>query len=111
MIALYQQPPKHVVTFEEPEKSIYPGALAVLAEYFQAAADAGRSQVIITTHSPELLKHFAPQQIRVVTMEGYETRIGTLAPEQRESLEEHLMTADGLLTVDEARIDPSSTSA
>ena len=110
MIALNQQPPKPILTFEEPEKGIYPGALEVLADQFEAVAHSGRSQIILTTHSPQLLKHFDVQQIRVVTMEQYETKIGLLAPEQREALEEHLMTADELLTVDDARIDPESTA-
>jgi ABC-type branched-subunit amino acid transport system ATPase component len=111
LIALYQQPPKQVLVFEEPEKGIYPGALAVLAEYFQAIAASGRSQVILTTHSPQLLKHFAADQIRVVTMDGYDTAIGPVAPEQRESLEQHLMTADELLTVDEARSASATPNA
>lgn len=111
LIALYQQPAKQICIFEEPEKGIYPGALAILAEHFQAVAAAGRSQVILTTHSPELLKCFKPEQIRVVTMDEYETRIGPLAPEQKESLVENLMTADELLTVDEARPDLPSESA
>ena len=111
LIALYQQPVKQVLLFEEPEKGIYPGALGVLTEHFQAIADRGRSQVILTTHSPELLRYFGPEQIRVVEMEEYESRIGPLAPEQRESLEERLMTADELLTVDEARIDSSGTTS
>lgn len=110
MIALNQQPPKPILTFEEPEKGIYPGALKVLADQFEAVADSGRSQIILTTHSPQLLKHFDVQQIRVVTMEQHETRIGPIAPEQREALEEHLMTTDELLTVDDARIDPASTA-
>ncbi len=111
LIALYQQPSKQVLVFEEPEKGIYPGALSVLAEYFQAVAASGRSQVILTTHSPQLLKHFAADQIRVVTMDGYDTAIGPVAPEQRESLEQHLMTADELLTVDEARIASATPNA
>jgi len=111
LIALYQQPPKQVLVFEEPEKGIYPGALSVLAEYFQAVAASGRSQVILTTHSPQLLKHFAADQIRAVTMDGYDTAIGPIAPEQRESLEQQLMTADELLTVDEARIASATPNA
>ena len=111
MITLFQQPAKQVLVFEEPENGIYPGALSVLADQFQAAAESGRSQVILTTHSPQLLKRFQAHEIRVVTMEKYETAIGPVASEQRESLEEHLMTADELLTVDEARIDSGNSSA
>ncbi len=107
LLALYQRPPKQVLIFEEPEKGIYPGALAVLADYFRSVGEKGQSQIILTTHSPELLRHFGPDHIQVVEMENGETKIGRLAPEQRESLEEHLLTSDELLTVDEARIDPA----
>jgi predicted ATPase len=107
LLALYQQPAKQTVVFEEPEKGIYPGALAVLADTFQSVADSGRSQVILTPHSPQLLKHFKHDQIRVVELDGYDTKIGPLAPEQREALEEQLLTADELLTVDEARLERS----
>ena len=32
--------------------------------------------MILTTHSPDFLDHFRPEQIRVVAMENFETRIG-----------------------------------
>ena len=106
LLALYQEPPKQVLVFEEPEKGIYPGALAVLAEYFRAATERG-TQILLTTHSPELLKHFGPDEIRVVEMEKYDTTIGEIAPEQRAALTERLLTTDELLTVDDARANPA----
>jgi predicted ATPase len=109
LIALYQMPPRQTLVFEEPEKGIFPGALSMLAEYFKAAADAGRSQVILTTHSPELLSHFAPEQIRVVEMAGYETRVGPVSAEQMVALRESLLTSGELLTVDVARLDSDPT--
>lgn len=108
LLGLYQQPPKQTVIFEEPEKGIYPGALAVLADCFQAASS--RTQVLLTSHSPELLKHFSAEQIRVVTMEGYDTQIDKVSQAQRDALDEHLLTADELLTVDPARIDSPAGS-
>lgn len=104
LLAVYQEPPKQVLVFEEPEKGIYPGALAVLAETFKATAARGTSQVILTTHSPELLDHFPADQIRVVSMENYETRVGPLAEEQRDAVQSSLLEPGELLTVDEARI-------
>ena len=103
LLALYQKPPKQTLVFEEPENGIYLGALAVLAEEFQAASDAGRGQVILTTHSPALLDHFSAGQIRVVELVDLETRIGPLAEEQKEALAEELLHAGELLTVDPAR--------
>lgn len=103
LIALYQSPAKQTLVFEEPENGIYPGALSMLADEFKAAPDAGRGQVVLTTHSPRLLDHFTAEQIRVVELVNLETQIGPLAQEQREALEEQLLRAGELLSVDPAR--------
>jgi predicted ATPase len=103
LLALYQTPPKQTLIFEEPENGIYPGALALLADEFKATPEAGRGQVLLTTHSPALLDHFSADQIRVVELVDLETRIGRLAEEQRESLAEELLHPGELLTVDPAR--------
>jgi hypothetical protein len=106
LIALYQSPPKQTLIFEEPEKGIHPGALATLAEELKACPAAGRGQVVITTHSPGLLDHFSPENIRVVDMDNYVTRIGPLEKSQLDSLKQSLLKPGELLTVDPARIEP-----
>lgn len=111
LIALYQEPPKQTLIFDEPEKGIYPVGLSILAEEFKGYASKGRGQVILTTHSPEFLDHFAPEQIRVVEMHNYTTRIGSVAPEQLEALREHSLEPKELLTVDEARLEESLSEA
>jgi predicted ATPase len=103
LLAIYQTPPKLTLIFEEPENGIYPGALTMLADEFKAAPDAGRGQVILTTHSPRLLDHFSSDQIRVVELIDMETKIGPLSQEQRAALDEQLLHAGELLTVDPAR--------
>ena len=104
LLALYQTPPKQTLIFEEPENGIFPGALDVLAEEFQATPEAGRGQVILTTHNPVFLNKFHADQIRVVEMnENLETEIGPLSPEQREALQEKLLYPGELFTVDLAR--------
>jgi predicted ATPase len=109
LIALYQEPPKQTLIFDEPEKGIYPAGLATLAEEFKGYATKGRGQVLLTTHSPEFLDHFAPEQIRVVEMQGYQTRIGPVSPEQMEALREHYLEPKELLTADEARLEGTLT--
>jgi len=104
LLAVYQTPPKQTLVFEEPENGIYPGALELLADEFKAAPDAGRGQVLLTTHSPALLDQFSSEHIRVVELVDLETRIGPLAEEQREALSEELLHAGELLTVDPARL-------
>ena len=103
MLALNQVPPKQTVVIEEPEKGIYPGALEVLASEFERISSSGRSQVILTTHSPNLLDHLAHESIRVVEIDNNSTRISKLAKEQEESVREELMSTGELLTVDPAR--------
>jgi predicted ATPase len=111
LFALYQLPPKPTLIFEEPEKGIYPGALAVLADHFRARTGDGKSQVILTTHSPQLLDRFPPESIRVVEMSGYQTKIGPLAADQVGAVKESLMTAGELLSVDEPRMDEAKAGA
>lgn len=105
LLALYQRPPKQTLTFEHPEDGIHPGALIVLAEEFQAASQQGRGQIVLTTHSPKLLDHFDVDQIRVVELDGLETRIGPVSREQQQAIQEHLLDPGELLTVDPARIE------
>lgn len=111
LVALYQTPSKQALFLEEPEKGIHPGALAVLADEFKACPDAGRGQVILTTHSPELLNHFDPESLRVVELEDHVTHIGPVAPEQVEAVRDRLLKPGELLTVDYARLAPTGNSS
>lgn len=104
LVALYQYPPKQTLVFEEPERGIHPGALNALADQIKGCVDSGRAQVVMTTHSPQLLDLFAPTAIRVVALQGYATRIGPVSPEQMAALKENLLLPGELLTVDRARV-------
>jgi predicted ATPase len=104
MLALYQTPPKQTLIFEHPESGLHPGALESLACEFKDCPEDGRGQVILTTHSPQLLDYFPAEAIRVVDIKDHVTRIGPLAPEQSESLHESLLHPGELLTVDPARL-------
>jgi hypothetical protein len=105
LLALYQTPAKQTLIFEHPENGIHPGALGTLANEFKRHVRQNRGQVILTTHSPQLLDHFEPEQIRVVDIENQKTRIGPLAPEQLEIIHKHLLEPGELLTVDPARLE------
>jgi predicted ATPase len=105
LLALYQTPPKQSLIFEHPEHGIHPGALQSLSEEFKVHVEDGRGQVILTTHSPQLLDHFEPEQLRVVVMEEGQTRIGPLAADQLDVIRKRLMTPGELLTVEEPRTE------
>jgi predicted ATPase len=104
MLAMYQNPSKQTLLFEHPESGLHPGALEALAHEFKVCSRDGRGQVILTTHSPQLLDYFPPESLRVVDVDKIATRIGPVAPEQMESLREQLLRPGELLTVDPARL-------
>ncbi|WP_302117185.1 AAA family ATPase [Allorhodopirellula heiligendammensis] len=110
LLALNQQPSKLAMFFEHPEEGVHPSALSLLVDDFLAAPEDGRGQVILTTHSPELLDRFDADQIQVVEKEGFFTQIGELAMEQREALDNQLTEPGELLTVDPARLEDALES-
>lgn len=106
LLALYQRESKFSLLFEHPEDGIHPGALSLLAEEFGAAYEEGRGQVLLTSHSPQLLDCFGDitDAIRVVDMIGDETRVGMLEASQASALRARLLRPGELLTTDDARI-------
>ena len=90
LLAAYQQPAPRLLVIEEPEQTIYPGALAVLADVFSEISET--TQVIITTHSPHLISHFSPDQIRVAYLQNGLTQIANIHPHQMEAIHEGLMS-------------------
>jgi predicted ATPase len=104
LVALYQVPSKYLLAFEEPEKGLYPGAMGLLAEEFKECSETGRGQVLLTTHSPQLLDAVDVDGIRVVDMERYATKIGPISQEQLEAVKDQLESAGELLTIDPARL-------
>jgi hypothetical protein len=110
LLALYQTPPKLTLLFEEPENAIFPGALSLLADEFNAAPRENRGQVILTTHSPTLLDSFDVDNIRVVDMRDGKTVVGPVSKEQRQAVKDQLLTTGELLTVDNARLDEEAVA-
>ena len=90
-----------VVLFDEPEISLHPWALAVLARAVKVAAQSWRKQVFIATHSPVLISQFEPEDILVAEIEKGCTRLRRLSQieEVKDLLEEY---APGSLYMSEA---------
>lgn len=81
MAALLQQPRPELVAIEEPELTVHPGAIRLLYDYIREASVGG--QVVLTTHSPDLLSLLSADEVRVVDRVGDETRIAPLDEAQR----------------------------
>lgn len=104
LLALYQTPHPSLMVIEEPEQTVNPALLALLADAFREVSE--RTQLLITSHSPHLIDCFEPENIRVVSMQNGETRLSPIRASQREAVKEHLlsleqiMSAEGLLPED-----------
>ena len=96
LAAVYQRSAPPLLAIEEPEATIHPGALSVILDVLSFAIE--RTQVIVTTHSPEVLdaEWLEDRHIRIVTWEDGETRVLPLSGGSREALREHLMSAGEL---------------
>ena len=99
LLAIYQQPPKQVVVFEEPENGIFPGALTMLADFMRATNKKLGTQFILTTHSPQLLDAFDGESIRQTTISDQGTKISPLAADDLAALRENLISPSEFLTV------------
>lgn len=98
LVALYQTPAPPLIVIEEPEANLHPGALGVLADVIKEASL--RTQVIITTHSPDLIDHFDPEVIRVVERVDGVTVVGKVQENQREIIRQKLYRPGELMRVE-----------
>ena len=90
-----------VLLFDEPEVSLHPWALAVLAKAVKVAAERWNKQIFIATHSPVLISQFEPRDILVAGIENGRARFDRLheIDEIRDLLEDY---AAGSLYMSEA---------
>ena len=88
LTALFQDPTPPLIGLEEPELAIHPGAMAVLADTMKEASL--RGQVLVATHSPDLINLLPIESIRAVTAEDGSTRVGKVAEHQLKSVKDNL---------------------
>lgn len=109
LTALFQGNPDYrptVVGIEEPETALHPGAAAALREALVKAS--GSTQIIVTSHSPELLDDCSidPSQVRAVVAQGGETGIATLDSASQSVMRDQLFSAGELLRLSQLAPDP-----
>jgi predicted ATPase len=95
--AVYQRATPSLIAIEEPEASMHPGALGAVLDLIQHAAS--RMQVVITTHSPEVLdaKWIGDEHLRLISWEEGATLVGPPSDASRQAIQRHLMGAGDLL--------------
>jgi len=82
MTILGSPDPAPLIAIDEPETGLHPRMMAIVAEVAENAAR--KSQIIFSTHSPSFLDAFddEPPTTTIVTLEGSETRLKTIAGEE-----------------------------
>ena len=100
LLAVFQRPTPSLIAVEEPEATIHPGALGAVLDLLRLASH--KAQVVVTTHSPEVLdaKWIREDHIRVVSWENGATRISGLSDASKQAIREHLMGAGELMRAD-----------
>jgi predicted ATPase len=108
LTALFQGNRDHapvLIGIEEPETALHPAASAALRGALAQAATC--SQVIVTSHSPELLdeRDIPPEQLLAVVSEGGETKIAPLDSASRRMMRDRLFSAGELLRMNQLAPD------
>ncbi|MBF9222789.1 AAA family ATPase [Hymenobacter ruricola] len=108
LAALYQEPAQPFICIEEPEANIHPGALAILAGVIDEASL--RSQILVTTHSPDMLDHLPVESFLVVEKVGDTTHVGPLDASQISSVRKRLFTPGELFRMEGLQRQTESAS-
>lgn len=97
--------PVRLVGIEEPETALHPAASGALMDALREVAT--HTQVLVTTHSPDLLDQIDPERdhLLVVQASRGETRIGLVNAASRQAIKDHLYTAGELLRMDQLEPD------
>jgi len=73
LIGVGEQP--CLIGFEEPENGVHPRRMELIAEFLHARARSGKTQYIVTTHSPRLADQLDDGNLYFVKRNGQQTRI------------------------------------
>jgi predicted ATPase len=93
------------VGIEEPETALHPAAMAALVENLRDASH--ERQILVTTHSPDLLDQYEPDEdtlLAVVSEQGL-TRVAELDDASRRAIRDRLYSTGELLRLDQ--LEPS----
>jgi predicted ATPase len=102
LVAIYQHSRfRSLLAVEEPELTLHPGALGVLSDVLLDASK--KSQLLLTTQSPDLIARFPARVLRVVEREDGVTAIGAVEESQRRAVEDQLFTSGDLLRIEGLR--------
>jgi len=102
-----QKMPVRLVGIEEPETALHPAAAGALMDALREASV--HTQVLITTHSPDLVDQVNPEKDRLLAVQVIKgtTGIGPVDAASLEAIRKHLYSPGELLRMDQLQIDPA----
>ena len=92
-----------MIGIEEPELAVHPGVLEVLAEILDEVSYV--SQVVLTTHSPDLIDQVPIEHIRAVQMVDGATKVRPVSAVQVKAVHDLLFSAGELHQMEGLRPD------
>ena len=97
-----------LIGIEEPEVALHPAAAGALRDCLHDASQ--YTQVIVTSHSPDLLDDpdIDPDSLLAVLANGGVTEIGPIDSAGRQVMRDHLFTAGELLRLNQLTPDPET---
>lgn len=97
LTAAYQRPWLGFIGIEEPEMMIHPGAMGELCDIFKEVSS--RTQIVLTTHSPDLISRFDVDSLRLVDRIDGETKVSYVSDANRDAVNARLFSAGDLLRI------------
>lgn len=90
-----------IVLIEEPETALHPAAIAALMDALREASE--KTQIVVTSHSPEVLDHVNAEEDALLVTESHAsvTVLAEVDKAGREAIRRHLYTPGELLRMDQ----------
>lgn len=106
ILAVFQKPSPSVLVIEEPEATIHPGALGAMLDLIRRASKT--MQVLVTTHSPDLLdaSWITDDNLRIVSWQQGASHVLLPSSATRKAMRSHLMGAGELLRSNALHAEP-----
>lgn len=95
LVALFQPSHPRLLVLEEPEIAVHLGALRALVDILEA--ESSDTQMVLTTHSSDIVDRLPVEAIRVVWTNGDRSKIAPVSKATREVVREQLLTVGELL--------------
>jgi len=108
ILGLLQPRDSSVVAIEEPEASLHVAALEALIELIRSRV--GPREIILTTHSPDLIDFISPKELRIVRRHRGNTVVSEVSDHSKRMVREELFTLGELHRVGGLRAEDEPAS-